>query len=499
VEWHIQQKEAAPTQDEKGVIIEEMSIMEKNSKENKDFIQELFLEALDGIILWDKEGNVLTANAAACTIFECPHHELIGQNLRKLKTLDKIRYREISEKFKKTGAVKGQIFLRIPNGKEKHLEFTCKSHSCEGYIITIFRDNSERYQMERKLRENEQKFRKIFENSIDGLVLWDNQFRIVDLNSAGQKIFGLPKERLIGRQIFDPFTHEKEKMQIIINHLDEVMQQRKNSASMTFDHKNGERKQIEYSTKLKIIDGLNLTVFKDVTEKIEMQEQLRKSDRLNVIGELAAGIAHEIRNPMTALKGFIQLLESSIKKEHAMYYQVITTELARIDSIINEFLILAKPQAIRYQEKDINQIVRETVDLLNAQAVLFNVQFKTSYDENLPLVYCEPNQLKKVFINIIKNAIEVMPEGGNILIITNKRGENQIHISVQDEGMGIPKEIIKKLGEPFYTTKERGTGLGLMVSYKIIEEHRGTIEIESEEGKGTIFHITLPLVHGGRN
>jgi len=226
-----------------------------------------------------------------------------------------------------------------------------------------------------------------------------------------------------------------------------------------------------------------------------MQEQLSKSDTLSVIGELAAGIAHEIRNPMTALKGFIQLLEGSIKKEHAMYYEVITTELQRIDTIINEFLLLAKPQAIKYQLKDVNQIMRETIDLLNAHAVLHNIQFITEYGEELPPIYCEPNQLKKVFINLIKNAIEVMPHGGKIAVMTSQVRDRQgrIHISIQDEGKGIPKEQLKRLGEPFYTTKERGTGLGLMVSYKIIEDHKGTIWAESNEGKGTIFHITLPL------
>ncbi len=115
---------------------------------------------------------------------------------------------------------------------------------------------------------------------------------------------------------------------------------------------------------------------------------------------------------------------------------------------------------------------------------------------NLPfrLVYGEPNQLKKVFINIIKNAIEVTPEGGTITIISKIINNSQILISIQDEGPGIPKNQMKKLGEPFYTTKERGTGLGLMVSFKIIEEHHGRIQIESEKEKGTIFHITLPLI-----
>ena len=176
-----------------------------------------------------------------------------------------------------------------------------------------------------------------------------------------------------------------------------------------------------------------------------------------------------------------------------MYYQVITSELARIDSIINEFLILAKPHATKFQEKDLNKILKETVDLLSAQAVLHNVQFVTDMDSQLPLVFCEPNQLKKVFINIIKNAIEVMPMGGNITITTKMLEGEQVQISIQDEGSGISKEKIKKLGEPFFTTKDEGNGLGLMVSYRIINDHQGSITIESEEGRGTTFYIQLPL------
>jgi two-component system, sporulation sensor kinase E len=139
--------------------------------------------------------------------------------------------------------------------------------------------------------------------------------------------------------------------------------------------------------------------------------------------------------------------------------------------------------------------MREIVDLLSAQAVLYNVQFHTHYEEQLPYVYCEPNQLKKVFINIIKNAIEVMPNGGKITIAINSIKDQLIQISIRDQGTGIPKDKIKKLGEPFYTTKEKGTGLGLMVSYRIIEEHNGSIEVESEEGIGTLFRIKLPLNH----
>lgn len=224
-----------------------------------------------------------------------------------------------------------------------------------------------------------------------------------------------------------------------------------------------------------------------------MEERLRKSDTLHVVGELAAGIAHEIRNPMTALKGFIQLLKGSVEGDYALYFNVITSELKRIESIITEFLILAKPQAIMYEEKHVTQIMRDTIDLLNAQANLSNVQMQLDLIDDIPPIYCEPNQLKQVFINILKNAIEVMPDGGNIFVTIKALDQDHVLISLKDEGIGMTEDKLKRLGEPFYTTKERGTGLGLMVSYKIIEEHQGEIMVESEEGKGTVFHITLPV------
>lgn len=373
-----------------------------------------------------------------------------------------------------------QFLTKENNNQNKSSEYVC-------------RDVTEQIQIEKNLRDSELKFRRVFEVSIDGLILWNNQMKIVDINPAGIEMLNLTKEKLIGKSLLYILSNNQGVEEKIQEHIEQVYQYGNHSSDLTFQTGDGFKRHFEYWTKCEIMEDLNLTILKDVTEKVDMEEQLRKSETLNVIGELAAGIAHEIRNPMTALKGFIQLLEGSIKKEHDMYYQVITTELQRIDSIINEFLLLAKPQAIRYQKININQIMRETIELLNAQAVLHNVQFVTLYDDLLPLIYCEPNQLKKVFVNLIKNAIEVMPNGGIVSVTVGKTEYDQVSISIKDEGMGISKEKIKRLGEPFYTTKERGTGLGLMVSYKIIEEHKGVIRIESEEGKGTTFNILLPF------
>ncbi|MHC0038654.1 ATP-binding protein [Pseudoneobacillus sp. C159] len=334
-------------------------------------------------------------------------------------------------------------------------------------------------------------YRLVFEKSLEGLILWNDYFEIIELNQTACELFQISRDELVGKSLITLIPDSNK--QVLMNLLENIKNKRKQKGTFKVFESEDTFRCYEYSAIHHIYKNINFLVVKDITEKIEMENRLKKSDTLNVVGELAAGIAHEIRNPMTALKGFIQLLQGEFNEDRSLYFQVILSELNRIDSIINEFLILAKPQVVKYSLADLTQIMKETVELLSAQAVLFNVQFEVYYESSLPFVYCEPNQLKKVFVNLIKNAIEVMQQGGQIRIRIEKEGEHSVHISIQDQGSGISAEKLKKLGEPFYTTKERGTGLGLMVSYKIIEEHSGRIEVESKEMVGTTFHIYVPV------
>lgn len=469
--------------------------MKKNNIEMpiEDLFKSFFIESLDAIIFWNENMSVIDANDAACRLFECSIDILKQYPIDAFVYEKDEKYYAIIEDLNKTGSIRDELLFQMYNGQLKYIEFSTKLFVVEGYHMTIFRNVTERYQMEKKLRESEQKFRKIFEGSLDGMLLWDENQRIIDVNPAAEKYMKANKyevagktmrELLINSHFPDDELHEVMKSLMIEGHA---------TGTLTLTTRSGKTLHYEYSTKQNVVSNLSLTTFRDVTEKLEMEANLHKSDTLSVIGQLAAGVAHEIRNPMTALKGFIQLLEDSSEGKHSMYFDVISTELNRIDAIINEFLILAKPQAIKFVEHSITQIMSETVNLLSAQAVLYNVQFLLHYDDDLPTLICEPNQLKKVFINMIKNGIEVMPSGGFITISINQTTDNRIHISIKDEGYGIPEEKLKKLGQPFYTTKERGTGLGLMVSYRIIEEHEGTISVESEVGKGTVFHVYLPV------
>ncbi|WP_377889721.1 PAS domain S-box protein [Alkalihalobacillus sp. R86527] len=232
---------------------------------------------------------------------------------------------------------------------------------------------------------------------------------------------------------------------------------------------------------------------KDITNRKQTEEFLSTSDKLSVIGELAAGVAHEIRNPLTSLKGFTQILKSRLSNESDQeFIKIMMSELDRINMIVNEFMVLARPQAVTYEKANILDVIENVLTLIETQAILNNVQIFTRLIKTVPAITCSENQIKQVLINVLKNAIEAMPDGGEI-VVSVYMDSTDILIEVKDNGTGIPDHQLAHLGEPFYTTKKKGNGLGLMISRRIIQNHQGEITFESEEGLGTIVSIKLPL------
>ncbi|GAE24799.1 sporulation kinase [Halalkalibacter wakoensis JCM 9140] len=222
-----------------------------------------------------------------------------------------------------------------------------------------------------------------------------------------------------------------------------------------------------------------------------MDDLIRKSDKLAVVAQLAAGVAHEIRNPLTTIKGFLQVFQKE-EKYNSFYLNLVMEELERVESIIYEYLTLAKPNfENKFQKIDMVHLVNQLITLTEAQSNMNNVKLDFEY-EQVPMIYGLEKQLKQVLINLIRNSIEAIAEKGVITVRIANHPHNQICIQVEDNGCGIPKERIERLGEPFYSTKEKGTGLGLMVCYKIIEHHNGVFNIYSKEGFGTKMEIILP-------
>ncbi|WP_456279044.1 ATP-binding protein [Bacillus sp. AK128] len=234
-------------------------------------------------------------------------------------------------------------------------------------------------------------------------------------------------------------------------------------------------------------------VVRDLTEIKKTNEYISQSEKLSVVGELAAGIAHEIRNPLTSLRGFTQLLDSKDDMNEP-YLPIMLGEIDRINTIVSELLLLAKPNEGDFGKVEISDLLQRVVLLMNAQANLQNIEIKfhNFAEQKHVIIDGLENKLKQVFINLLKNAMEAMQGGGEITITITTEG-NLLNIEFSDQGCGIPEEFLSKLGQPFFTTKEKGTGLGLMVCKSIIDSHKGQMTIKSMVGSGTTMTLIFPL------
>jgi PAS domain S-box-containing protein len=253
----------------------------------------------------------------------------------------------------------------------------------------------------------------------------------------------------------------------------------------------------------------NAQLYKDLQGQMDIlqrtQAQLIRSAKLAAIGELAAGVAHEINNPLTSIMGFTRLLLQKMDDDDPMKedLQIVDREAARTKAIVRGLLDFARQREPRLESADVNEIVRTTMTLVHHQAKGTGVIIRESFDETLPLVSLDANQIEQVFLNIVTNAIQAMPEGGELKVLTAYRphavdGTDCVAVEFHDTGTGIAEENLPRIFDPFFTTKEvgQGTGLGLSISYGIVESHGGWIEVETEMGQGSTFKVMLPVAKG---
>lgn len=226
----------------------------------------------------------------------------------------------------------------------------------------------------------------------------------------------------------------------------------------------------------------------------EEENHILESEKLKVAGQLAAGIAHEIKNPLTSIKGFIQLMKSD-KSPNQKYLEIIEDEIQRLEIISGELLVLAKPHTHEVKITNLTRIVKEVVFLLEAEALKKSIQVKSIMETENVMILCESPKIKQVLINLVKNAIEAMNEPG-IITVHVSESLNEALVSISDQGCGIPDEYLKQLGKPFFSTKETGNGLGLMICQKIISDHGGKIAVSTSLENGTTFTVKIPLMKG---
>jgi len=237
-------------------------------------------------------------------------------------------------------------------------------------------------------------------------------------------------------------------------------------------------------------DTYNRDIGNDQLE--EASKLYQTNDNVKLVGQLAAVVAHEIRNPLTSIKGFVQLLDTGVS--NPKYYSMIYSEINRIEEIVDRLVGFAETQSVNFHINDIGFILERTILRMTDLALLKDIKINLSLEEVLLSIYCDETELQQAFENIIENAIEASASNTEVDIIC-KKIKSHVHIMIKDEGVGIAEERMVHLFEPYYCIKESGTGFGLMISRKILQEHNGTIQVKSEVGIGTTVEVYLPLLN----
>lgn len=455
------------------------------------------------IVLLDQKARIHDANPAALQLFEMSASEIKLQSFPSLLAPnDRKSFVSQLESGMLREKVVNSEFRLLKNVEEQRLvsadsEFI--TIACEQFQYVILRDITEQKQTLLKLEESVDRYTSLEKYNPDSVISLNLDGMIMSVNPANESVFGYPADQVIGKHYTEFIA--KEHIADSSALFDRIfLEGLLSSSEGRVCHQLGHQVDLLFTPAPIYIAGSMVGCYiisKDITEQKRKDELLMKSEKLSIAGQLAAGIAHEIRNPLTAIKGFVQLMgrsEAYIPK----YLQIIREEMERIELIVKELLMLAKPQAILMKQANLKVLIEDVILLTEAQAIMQNVEIQLKTAVESCFIHCDANQIKQVFINFLKNAIEAMTRGGIIQLKLDIR-DNEAIVQIEDQGHGISEEKLRMIGEPFYSTKEAGTGLGMLVSYKIIENHAGRIHISSQVDLGTTIIVILPVIKGANH
>lgn len=383
-----------------------------------------------------------------------------------------------------------------PEIDEKQFE----SLSIFANYASIIIENSRLYEAllnEKKFSEN------ILNSSVSGILTSDIYGRITSLNPAAESIFGVDKEKILHKFIQHVFTTIPDINDMLYGTLADHGPIKGRECSL----KDGKKNVILTISSSPILDDAGnlrgvLFLIYDITSERERDEYLQRMNRLISLGELAAGVAHEIRNPLTGIGVVLDILKNKkrLTRSDAGLLDEATHEIERLEKLVSDLLDFARPKKFNFEPGDINEIVRSICLLIGEQCNNQGIRLTTRYGKKIPRSFMDHEKIRQGLLNIVINAIQAMPYGGNLTIETGFQEQNTadgidrcILVIISDTGSGISDDVKDRIYNPFFTTNREGTGLGLSITHSIVKEHRGAIRFDSEASRGTSFVVSLPV------
>ncbi len=339
------------------------------------------------------------------------------------------------------------------------------------------------------------------ENTNEAFVTIDENHTVLFFNKAAEKIFGYSRKEVIGRDlnvIMSPSCSKNHRQAVTRYVKTRIPGRIGHETEMVASRRNGDTFPASISFSVTEVNGkLFFTgIIRDMTEKKALQEQIMRSERMAALGKLAAEITHEIKNPLMLIGGFAQQLSRVIDdKKNLKKVNIITDEVKRLERLLADLREFHLPKTIASEKVDLKELLQEIYFMVKDDCERKNIRTELKIDDKALLVTGDRYSLKQVFLNLFKNSMDAMEHGG-VLSIQTSLINDQVEITVADEGCGIPEQDKEKIFSPFFTTKKNGTGLGLCISKRIIEEHvDGSLSMKSKKGKGTSFKVSLPVYH----
>ena len=495
--------------------ITERKGFERDLRKSEEKYRNLFESVRHGLFISTKEGNFLDCNFALLEMLGYSNKEEflkieIAEDLY-LNPEDRKNFQRLVET---NGFVKDlEVEFKKKDGEKINVLLTAHAKQDEEGKVVGYEglniDISDRKRMERELKEANEFFMNLIESSVDGIIVTKMDGEIIIFNRGAENILGYESEEVVGkmniRSIYRPGVAK------------EVMQKLRSPdyggvgklTSFPISHRRKDGELVEGDLSASIIyddrgkEIASVGIFKDLRERLKMErdlqqtrEALLQSEKLAAMGRLTSQVAHELNNPIYGIMNTLELLKTEIPPENKRrkILDLSLSETERLSEMLRNMLSFSKPEEEARRKINVNELLEGILLMMEKQMKEANVKVVTRFEPQIPEIMASTNQMRQVVLNLVKNAKEAMPRGGMLTVRTEKE-DRKVLIRIQDTGMGIPEEIRNKIFEAFFTTKQKvkGVGLGLSVCYGIIKDHGGEIRVDSKEGKGTTFTISLPI------